>query len=33
VPCHRVVAQDGLGGFGGGLPLKKRLLRLEAATL
>ena len=30
VPCHRVVASGGkLGGFGGGLELKKRLLRLE----
>jgi methylated-DNA-[protein]-cysteine S-methyltransferase len=32
VPCHRVIAQNGLGGFGGGLPLKKRLLRLEGAA-
>ncbi len=32
VPCHRVVAQNGLGGFGGGLAMKKRLLRLEGAT-
>ena len=31
VPCHRVVASDGsLGGFSGGLELKKRLLALEA---
>ena len=30
VPCHRVVRSDGsLGGFGGGLPLKARLLALE----
>jgi methylated-DNA-[protein]-cysteine S-methyltransferase len=29
VPCHRVVAAHGLGGFGGGLELKKRLLELE----
>jgi len=30
VPCHRVVAGDGsLGGFSGGLPNKKRLLKLE----
>jgi methylated-DNA-[protein]-cysteine S-methyltransferase len=30
VPCHRVVGGDGsLGGFSGGLPAKKRLLRLE----
>jgi len=32
VPCHRTIASDGtLGGFGGGLPLKRRLLRLEGA--
>ena len=31
VPCHRVVASDGgLGGFGGGVELKRHLLRLEA---
>jgi len=30
VPCHRVVASDGgLGGFGGGLNMKRHLLRLE----
>jgi O-6-methylguanine DNA methyltransferase len=30
VPCHRVVASNGkLGGFGGGLPLKKVLLKSE----
>lgn len=29
VPCHRVVAAAGLGGFSGGLDLKKKLLRLE----
>ena len=29
VPCHRVVASDGLGGFGGGLELKRTLLELE----
>lgn len=30
VPCHRVVASDGtLGGYGGGLPAKRRLLELE----
>jgi O-6-methylguanine DNA methyltransferase len=30
VPCHRVIAHDGsLGGFSGGLPMKRRLLRLE----
>jgi methylated-DNA-[protein]-cysteine S-methyltransferase len=31
VPCHRVVASDGLGGFGGGVELKKTLLKLERA--
>ena len=30
VPCHRVVASGGgLGGYGGGLDLKRRLLDLE----
>jgi len=30
IPCHRVVAHNGsLGGFGGGLALKRRLLTLE----
>ena len=30
VPCHRVVAADGkLAGFGGGLPRKAALLRIE----
>jgi methylated-DNA-[protein]-cysteine S-methyltransferase len=33
IPCHRVVAAGGkLGGYGGGLPLKRRLLDLEAAN-
>ena len=33
VPCHRVIASDGtLGGYGGGLELKRRLLELEGAT-
>jgi O-6-methylguanine DNA methyltransferase len=33
VPCHRVVAGDGsLGGFSGGLPNKKRLLKLEGVS-
>ena len=32
VPCHRVVAADGIGGFGSlGLGYKKRLLDLEQA--
>jgi methylated-DNA-[protein]-cysteine S-methyltransferase len=29
VPCHRVLAADGLGGFGGGLARKEWLLGLE----
>jgi methylated-DNA-[protein]-cysteine S-methyltransferase len=30
VPCHRVIASDGgLGGFGGGLEMKRALLELE----
>jgi methylated-DNA-[protein]-cysteine S-methyltransferase len=30
IPCHRVIAADGtLGGFGGGLPVKTKLLALE----
>jgi len=32
VPCHRVIASDGtLGGYGGGLEVKEKLLRLEGA--
>jgi len=31
IPCHRVIGADGsLTGFGGGLPIKQRLLLLEA---
>ncbi|MGA0060959.1 MAG: methylated-DNA--[protein]-cysteine S-methyltransferase [Planctomycetota bacterium] len=33
VPCHRVVAADGLGGFGGGLAVKRILLDLERRAL
>ncbi|MGI6037890.1 MAG: methylated-DNA--[protein]-cysteine S-methyltransferase [Limnochordia bacterium] len=34
IPCHRVIGSDGrLTGFGGGLTLKKRLLRLEGLTV
>jgi O-6-methylguanine DNA methyltransferase len=33
IPCHRVVASDGrLGGYGGGLALKERLLAMEATA-
>lgn len=32
VPCHRVIGADGsLTGFGGGLPLKVKLLTLEGS--
>ena len=35
IPCHRVVATGGLGGFSarGGVALKRRLLELEGAQL
>jgi methylated-DNA-[protein]-cysteine S-methyltransferase len=34
VPCHRVIGSNGdLTGFGGGLPLKKKLLALESRQL
>jgi methylated-DNA-[protein]-cysteine S-methyltransferase len=30
LPCHRVVASGGrIGGYGGGLPTKRKLLALE----
>ena len=29
IPCHRVISQQGLGGFTGGLKIKKFLLNLE----
>jgi methylated-DNA-[protein]-cysteine S-methyltransferase len=33
VPCHRVLRSGGgLGGYGGGLPMKEALLRLEGAA-
>ena len=32
IPCHRVIQNDGqLGGFGGGIDMKRRLLALEGA--
>ncbi len=34
VPCHRIIGSNGtLTGYGGGLPLKAQLLRLEGVTL
>ena len=32
VPCHRVVATNGLGGYGGGLTVKSALLAVEGVT-
>jgi len=33
VPCHRVITSDHkLGGYGGGLDVKEKLLRLEGAV-
>jgi len=33
VPCHRVVASDGkLGGYSGGMEMKRYLLRLESSA-
>jgi len=33
IPCHRVIASNGkLGGFGGGLEMKKHLISLEVAA-
>lgn len=34
IPCHRVIGSDGsLTGFGGGLEVKRTLLRLEAEAM
>ncbi len=34
IPCHRVIETNGgLGGYGGGLSVKKRLLNLESCRL
>ena len=29
VPCHRVLAADGIGGFGGRIDIKRNLLQIE----
>lgn len=30
IPCHRVIAKDGsIGGFGGGLAMKRKMLEIE----
>lgn len=34
LPCHRVLASDGtLGGYGGGLDMKRTLLSIEGVTI
>jgi methylated-DNA-[protein]-cysteine S-methyltransferase len=32
VPCHRVLASNGIGGYGGGLKVKRELLALEGVS-
>jgi methylated-DNA-[protein]-cysteine S-methyltransferase len=32
VPCHRVLAGNGIGGYGGGLKVKRQLLAVEGVT-
>ena len=32
VPCHRVLASSGIGGYGGGLRVKRALLELEGVS-
>ena len=32
VPCHRVLASNGIGGYGGGLTVKRALLAVEGVT-
>jgi O-6-methylguanine DNA methyltransferase len=33
IPCHRVIASGGVGGFGAGLEWKRRLLALEDVSV
>ena len=33
VPCHRIVAAGGIGGFGFGVDIKRTLLRLEGVAI
>lgn len=32
VPCHRVLASNGIGGYGGGLKVKRALLAVEGVS-
>jgi len=32
VPCHRIVGARGVGGYSGGIEIKRKLLALEGAT-
>lgn len=32
VPCHRVLASNGIGGYGGGLAMKRALLAVEGVS-
>jgi len=33
IPCHRVVASNGIGGYSGGLSIKRKLLAMEREFL
>jgi O-6-methylguanine DNA methyltransferase len=34
IPCHRVISKDGgIGGFGGGLQLKRKMLKIEKVEI
>ncbi len=33
IPCHRILAKKGLGGYSAGVEIKKRLLELEGRNL
>ncbi|MFA6948485.1 MAG: methylated-DNA--[protein]-cysteine S-methyltransferase [Eubacteriales bacterium] len=32
IPCHRVVASNGIGGYGGGVDIKRALLTIESSA-
>ncbi len=32
VPCHRIIASKGIGGYNGGIEIKKRLLEFEGCA-